>query len=678
MAAIKEAARIRARTRAVAQVQANIDDEHQKGSLKVVNGNPDSLISLFTDRAVHGSHSQASPTSPLSHELPLPGLPPVSPMPANLQNPMDDVVIVHNEIPYRPILPPPTIRAYTSKTVVIRSTDALQALDNTCEAPTDDGDGSAGALSSDTLRAPLPESPKEAKAPFKPSLETVEKSVATKIYLENHYYAILKRPRDRDQRRAALERELASANMSDAQRRKIRAAWTLSETEHLRDLRNKVSVNSFQKIKTIGHGAFGVVSLVKEQGSGEVYAMKQLRKADMLRKGQEGHVRAERDVMCAASSSSSSRWIVRLVYSFQDVDHLYLVMEYMGGGDLLNLLIERDTFEESFAKFYVAEMVLAIQEAHKLGYIHRDVKVSTFAWRLLSLDVSELIYIIQPDNFIFSSDGHIKLSDFGLATDLHWSHDGAYFEEQRRQLLKKHGIDLEEGSVMNGRRRVNNAYSGLDLADLPDGDEDDKSPNGGLLTMREKYRKKLAYSVVGTNSYMSPEVIRGTGYDQSCDWWSLGVIMFECLYGFPPFVSKSRHVTRQKILTWRQNLKFPARPRASRDAQDLISRLICEREERLGSRANASTIRPNAIVVQQRRSGFLGPAPGFAGLADGTEDIKAHPWFRGIDFATLHLQQPPFKPDLRDPSDTRYFDEGIEDKPLGRSMTLIFSILSNR
>lgn len=83
---------------------------------------------------------------------------------------------------------------------------------------------------------------------------------------------------------------------------------------------------------------------------------------------------------------------------------------------------------------------------------------------------------------------------------------------------------------MNGRRRVNNAYSGLDLMDLPvanvDGDE--KSRNGGLLTMRDKYRKKLAYSVVGTNSYMSPEVIRGTGYDQSCDWWSLGVIMFEC------------------------------------------------------------------------------------------------------------------------------------------------------
>lgn len=83
--------------------------------------------------------------------------------------------------------------------------------------------------------------------------------------------------------------------------------------------------------------------------------------------------------------------------------------------------------------------------------------------------------------------------------------------------------------MINSRRRTNNAYSGVNLVDLPNANEDDeKTANGGLLTIRDKYRKKLAYSVVGTNSYMSPEVIRGTGYDQSCDWWSLGVIMFEC------------------------------------------------------------------------------------------------------------------------------------------------------
>jgi protein-serine/threonine kinase len=378
VAAIKQAARARARARAVAQVQANIDDEHQKGSLKVVNGNPDSLISLFTDQAEHGAHVQVM-SAPVSEQART-GLPPVSPMPLVQQDPMDDVVIVHDEIPYRPILPPPALRMNTANTVIVRSPNALRAME--AEAANDNSEAlsSPGDLSPFPVRPPLPT--KEPK-PFKPSLETVEKSVATKIYLENHYYGILKRPRDRDQRRAALERELASANTTDAQRRKIRSAWILSETEHLRSLRNRVTVNSFQKIKTIGHGAFGVVSLVKERGTGELYAMKQLRKADMLRKGQEGHVRAERDVMSAASSNSNCKWIVRLLYSFQDVDHLYLVMEYMGGGDLLNLLIEKDTFEEGFTKFYVAEMVLAIQEAHKLGYIHRDVKVCNSLARTL-------------------------------------------------------------------------------------------------------------------------------------------------------------------------------------------------------------------------------------------------------------------------------------------------------
>ena len=104
----------------------------------------------------------------------------------------------------------------------------------------------------------------------------------------------------------------------------------------------------------------------------------------------------------------------------------------------------------------------------------------------------------------------------------------------------------------------------------------------------------------------------------------LGIILFECLFGYPPFVSKSRHITRQKILTWRQHLRFPSSPRVSSEAQDLIQRLICEREERLGSRLAPIPIRANSTVMQQRRSGFLSPVQTLKGLRDGAEDIKAH------------------------------------------------------
>lgn len=498
-----------------------------------------------------------------------------------------------------------------------------------------------------------------AGAAMRPSLTTVEKSVAAKIYFENLYYGILKKPQARETRKAGLEAELALLRIPDSSKEAIRNAWAANETEYLRDIRARVNVNSFSRLKTIGHGAFGVVALVQERQSGGLYAMKQLRKADMLRKGQEGHVRAERDLMTSASASQNAKWIVKLVYSFQDVDHLYLIMEFMGGGDLLNLLIEKDIFAEDFARFYVAEMILAVHEAHRLGYIHRDIK---------------------PDNFLFTSQGHVKLADFGLCQSFHWAHDGAYYDQQRKNMLKKHGIDLEDSgaaragmnTTVNGRgagtRGKDGALTDKELKDVMSDRNEDGTPLTHVLTWRERNKKKIAYSVVGTNNYMAPEVLRGLGYDQSCDWWSLGVIVFEMLYGYPPFVSKSRHLTRQKILNWRQTLRFPPKPKVSREAQDFISKLICERDDRLGSQATASVSRPNSLLQgsRQQRSGFAGGAGNAEkpGLVDGVEELMAHPWFRGIDWTNLHQSKAPFVPALSHPADTKHFEDDIEDEPL--------------
>jgi hypothetical protein len=207
-----------------------------------------------------------------------------------------------------------------------------------------------------------------------PSLATIEKSVAAKVYFENYFYEILKKPSGRAKRRLQLETELENMKISDQDKREIRQEWLNLESDYMRLLRKKITINSFQMIKTVGHGAFGVVKLVRDNTTGVVYAMKMMRKADMLKKGQEGHVRAERDLLTAAAETA--QWIVKLIYSFQDADHLYLVMEYMPGGDLLNLLIEKDLFEEDFARFYIAQMTLCIEEAHKMGYIHRDIKVN--------------------------------------------------------------------------------------------------------------------------------------------------------------------------------------------------------------------------------------------------------------------------------------------------------------
>ncbi|KAJ7045705.1 kinase-like protein [Mycena alexandri] len=470
-----------------------------------------------------------------------------------------------------------------------------------------------------------------------PSLATLEKAVSARIYFENLYFPLFRQLPSREQRRLAMERDMAEMQLNQMQKENLRARWRQNETDYLRDRRRRIDVTAFRKLKTIGHGAFGVVSLVKEQSTGQLYAMKQLRKTDMLRKGQEGHVRAERDILKSASlvnSAGGAEWIVRLYYSFQDRDNLYLVLEYMGGGDLLNLLIERDVFDEGFTRFYVAEMILAIESCHKHGFIHRDIK---------------------PDNFLFDPSGHIKLSDFGLATDLHWAHDTSYYEQQRLHLLHKHGIDLEDtNGIADGRKTKRMDRREVEL--LMGGGEG----QGGVFTWREKNRRKLAYSVCGTNSYMSPEVIRGHGYSYSCDWWSLGVIMYECLYGFPPFVSNSRHVTRQKILNWKQALRFPSRPHVSHEGVNLMQQLLCEPEDRLGSQTSASVSRPNSMVVQARRSGFMVQS----GSADGANFIKTHPFFRGIDWLNIHRYPAPYHPELRAPEDTRHFDPDIPAEPL--------------
>lgn len=109
----------------------------------------------------------------------------------------------------------------------------------------------------------------------------------------------------------------------------------------------------------------------------------------MNEKKQLNHIRAERDILV----SSDARWIVELKSSFTDSKNLYLVMEYLPGGDLMNLLIEKNVFPEPLARFYMAEAILAVESVHKLNYIHRDLK---------------------PDNILIGSDGHIKLTDFGL------------------------------------------------------------------------------------------------------------------------------------------------------------------------------------------------------------------------------------------------------------------------
>ena len=238
--------------------------------------------------------------------------------------------------------------------------------------------------------------------------------------------------------------------------------------------------------------------------------MKVIRKSDMLRNSQEGHLRAERDFLVA---SENARWVVPLLASFQDKQNLYLVMEYMVGGDFLGLLLREDVLDEIVTRWYIAEMILCIEEAHKMNWIHRDVK---------------------PDNFLITASGHLKISDFGLAFDGHWAHSQAYYNEKRYSLLRD--LDLEvrgdEQDRDEERLRQANPYA----SDMVNGpwslqgklEEKQESTYGPVLEWLDRTQKRcFAKSVVGTSQYMAPEVIRGESYDGRCDWWSIGIVLYE-------------------------------------------------------------------------------------------------------------------------------------------------------
>ena len=314
-------------------------------------------------------------------------------------------------------------------------------------------------------------------------------------------------------------------------------------------------------MKVIGKGAFGEVRLVKKNDTGKIYAMKSLRKSEMFKKDQvrpscaspatlpvadEGpgctqlaHVRAERDVL----AESNSPWVVQLYYSFQDAMYLYLLMEFLPGGDLMTMLIKYDTFSEDVTRFYIAECVLAIEAVHKLGFIHRDIK---------------------PDNILIDREGHVKLSDFGLSTGFHKQHDSAYYQ----RLFEGNGNSSVPPN--NGRNSV--AINSINLT---------VSSKDAIATWKAN-RRKLAYSTVGTPDYIAPEIFLQQGYGQECDWWSLGAIMFECLVGYPPFCSENAHDTYRKIIDWRNQLYFPDDVRLSHEAEDMIRRMITGHETRLG------------------------------------------------------------------------------------------------
>ena len=375
---------------------------------------------------------------------------------------------------------------------------------------------------------------------------------------------------------------MTELNIPEDQASKIKEEILHKEGENLRKKRQKISIFDFVPIKIIGKGAFGEVRICKYIPTGDIVAIKKMKKEEMHKKNQVLHVRAERDVL----SEAKNQWIVELKFSFQDQKFLYLGMEYLPGGDLMTLLMARDILPEEDSKFYAAEMVLAIESVHDMGCIHRDLK---------------------PDNVLIGRDGHIKLSDFGLSKKL-----DAFLDKNNKLIFNNNNKPL-----YNNNNRTNLSYAEQFRI---------------FKSLKSKKRREKAFSTVGTPDYIAPEVFKQKGYGQEIDWWSLGVIMFEMMIGYPPFYSESSTETCKKILDWENNLEIRPEANISKEAVDILKRLINDPEKRLGR--------------------------------NGAEEVKQHPFFKNVDWK--HVKEtmiPPFIPQLKGPFDTRYFDEYEETEP---------------
>ncbi|KXS12248.1 Pkinase-domain-containing protein [Gonapodya prolifera JEL478] len=325
----------------------------------------------------------------------------------------------------------------------------------------------------------------------------------------------------------------------------------------------EVGPSDFAKIKMLGKGDVGKVYLVKRKDTGKLYAMKVLNKREMIKRNKIKRVLAEQEIL----ATSNHPFIVTLYHTFQNDDYLFFVMEYCGGGEFFRTLQSRPgkCLSEGAAQFYAAEVVTALEYLHLMGFIYRDLK---------------------PENILLHATGHIMLTDF----------------------------DLSKPSVVPGSPTI--VKSGSAFSRLIDSLTQTSIDTKSCTNIRTN-------SFVGTEEYIAPEVIKGSGHTSAVDWWTLGILIYEMLYGTTPFKGVNRNSTFHNIL--HNDVTFPETPEVSTYAKSIVKKLLHKDErKRLGSKAGAS-------------------------------DVKSHPFFRNTVWALLRHQRPPIVPRIRDQADTSNF-----------------------
>ena len=299
-----------------------------------------------------------------------------------------------------------------------------------------------------------------------------------------------------------------------------------------------ITLKDFEILRLIGKGSFAKVYLVRNKSNQKIYSMKKLDKPFIKQNRQEQHIINERILL----SKMDNPFLVKLYCAFQDKEHLYFIMEFIQGGELFFHLHRETRFDDEKTRFYIAELILALNFLHRNKIIYRDIK---------------------PENILLDFEGHIKLTDFGLS----------------RIFSRKN---------------------------------------------------EKVYTICGTPFYIAPEVIEKKGYNDAVDWWSLGCLMYEMLYGKPLFNFYNSNID---INEYKKPIKLPNC--FSEEAKDLITKLLdLDPKKRIGA----------------------GPK--------GFENLKKHKYFETINWDDLENRkiEPPFIPHLNSSTDLQYFDRVFTDE----------------
>nr|AML79305.1 putative LOV domain-containing protein [Poliomintha bustamanta] len=307
-----------------------------------------------------------------------------------------------------------------------------------------------------------------------------------------------------------------------------------------------IGLKHFKPIKPLGSGDTGSVHLVELCGTGQYFAMKAMDKGMMLNRNKVHRACAEREIL----DMLDHPFLPALYASFQTKTHICLITDYCPGGELFLLLDRQPTkvLREDAVRFYAAEVIVALEYLHCQGIIYRDLK---------------------PENVLLQNNGHIALTDFDLSC----------LTSCKPQLL------------------------------IPEINEKKRNHRGQQAPIFMAEPMRASNSFVGTEEYIAPEIITGAGHTSAVDWWALGILLYEMLYGYTPFRGKTRQKTFANIL--HKDLRFPRSKEVSLHGKQLMYRLLHrDPKNRLGSR-------------------------------EGANEVKQHPFFRGINWALVRCMSPP-------------------------------------